>query len=134
MIMTSNGQVQTIQPNKWSYRHVLFDLINNEPVAEKITSDESSDTTYDFINKNTDRRERIAIVTDLKPGYEKIMRKLGFEHQYCTFHLQLNIKGEIKQYFRTKEQKHKSKKNILLGQNLKSKKKLKNTSKKKDTK
>ena len=32
--------------NKWSYRHVLFDLINNEPVAEKITSDESSATTY----------------------------------------------------------------------------------------
>ena len=95
--------------NKWSYRHVLFDLINNEPVAEEITSDESSETTFDFIDKNTRRRERIAIVTDLKPGYEKIMRELGFEHQYCIFHLQLNMKDKIKQYFRTKEQKHKSK-------------------------
>ena len=37
------------------------------------------------------------------------MRELGFEHQYCIFHLQLNIKDKIKQYFRTKEQKHKSK-------------------------
>ena len=33
------------------YRHLLFDLVNNAPIAELLASDESTETTYNFINK-----------------------------------------------------------------------------------
>ena len=36
----------------YHYRLLLFDLINNSPVAELLTLDEDLKTTYDFINKS----------------------------------------------------------------------------------
>ena len=40
-------------------------------------------------------KDRIAIVTDLKLEYDKIMEELGFVHQHCTFHLEKNIKNNM---------------------------------------
>lgn len=94
---------------KWAYRHVLFDLINNRPLAEEITLKENSKTIYQFLNKNTQPYQRKSIVTDLKPEYDKIMTKLGFKHQYCTFHLDLNIIKNINNYLNPKIKKYKNK-------------------------
>ncbi|WP_063720217.1 hypothetical protein [Methanobrevibacter oralis] len=44
-----------------------------------------------FIKNSIKATESIAIVTDLKPGYDKIMREIGFDHQHCTFHLSIII-------------------------------------------
>ena len=48
-----------------------------------------------FLKNSIQPKDRIAIVTDLKPSYDKIMRELGFVHQHCTFHLLLNIYDTI---------------------------------------
>ena len=82
---------------KWYYRHILFDLINRMPIAELITEKEDSATTKNFIKNSIKATESIAIVTDLKPGYDKIMREIGFDHQHCTFHLLLNINEELRE-------------------------------------
>ncbi|WP_042691633.1 IS6 family transposase [Methanobrevibacter oralis] len=82
---------------KWYYRHVLFDLINRMPIAELISEKEDSATTKNFIKNSIKPTESIAIITDLKPGYDKIMRELGFDHQHCTFHLLLNINEELRE-------------------------------------
>ena len=49
----------------------------------------------DFIDMSIPFKDRIAIVTDLKLEYDKIMEELGFVHQHCTFHLEKNIKNKI---------------------------------------
>ena len=82
---------------KWYYRHILFDLINRMPIAELINEKEDSATTKNFIKNSIKATESIAIVTDLKPGYDKIMREIGFDHQHCTFHLLLNINEELRE-------------------------------------
>ena len=85
------------------YRHLLFDLVNNAPVAELLASDEDLKTTYDFINKSIKTTDRKAIVTDLKPGYDGIMHKLGFKHQHCIYHLRLAINERIKKFLKQKD-------------------------------
>ena len=85
------------------YRHLLFDLINNAPVAELLAPDEELKTTYDFINKSLKPIQRTAIVTDLKPGYDTVMQKLGFKHQHCTYHLRLAVNERIKKYLKEKD-------------------------------
>ena len=60
-------------------------------------------TTYDFINKSVKPIDRKAIITDLKPGYDSIMNKLGFKHQHCIYHLQLAINERIKKYLKQKD-------------------------------
>ena len=85
------------------YRHLLFDLVNNAPIAELLAPDESTETTYNFINKTIKPHERKAIVTDLKPGYDTIMRNLGLKHQHCTFHLNLSVNERIRKYLKQKE-------------------------------
>lgn len=74
-----------------------IDLINRMPVAELISEKEDSATTKNFIKNSIKATESIAIVTDLKPGYDKIMREIGFDHQHCTFHLLLNINEELRE-------------------------------------
>ena len=59
-------------------------------------------TTYDFINKSVKPIDRKAIITDLKPGYDSIMNKLGFKHQHCIYHLRLAINERIKKYLKQK--------------------------------
>ena len=85
------------------YRHLLFDLVNNAPVAELLSPNEDLKTSYDFINKSLKPKERKAIVTDLKPGYDSIMMKLGFKHQHCIYHLRLAINERIKKYLKQKD-------------------------------
>ena len=85
------------------YRHLLFALVNNAPVAELLAPDEELKTTYDFINKSLKPIERTGIVTDLKPGYDTVMQKLGFKHQYCTYHLRLAVNQRIKKYLKEKD-------------------------------
>ena len=67
------------------------------PIAELINEKEDSATTKNFIKNSIKATESIAIVTDLKPGYDKIMREIGFDHQHCTFHLLLNINEELRE-------------------------------------
>lgn len=85
------------------YRHLLFDLVNNAPVAELLAPDEELKTTYDFINKSLKPIDRKAIVTGLKPGYDSVMQKLGFKHQHCTYHLRLAINERIKKHLKEKD-------------------------------
>ena len=71
------------------------------PVAELFAEEESNEDVYYLINKYTEPKDRIAIVTDTKPGYDTVMDKLKFKrHQYCVFHFKLNlnkiIRDEIK--------------------------------------
>ena len=81
----------------WYYRHVLFDLYHHIPIAELLTDEENIPIVYDFIKQNIEQKDRIAIVTDLKIGYEDVMKELGFKrHQLCVFHLKLNINKLIK--------------------------------------
>ena len=87
----------------YHYRHLLFDLINNAPVAELLAPDEDLKTTYDFINKSVKPNDRKAIVTDLKPGYDSVMKKLGFKHQHCIYHLRLAINERIKKFLKQKD-------------------------------
>ena len=77
---------------KWKFRHSIYDLVQKMPVAEVFAEEESNDDVYDFINKYIDPKDRIAIVTDTKAGYDTVMNKLKFQrHQYCTFHFKKNL-------------------------------------------
>ena len=85
------------------YRHLLFDLVNWAPVAELLAPDEGSETTYKFLSDSLKPYEMNCIVTDLKPGYDRVMMKLGFKHQHCTFHLSLSVNERIRKYLKQKE-------------------------------
>ena len=77
---------------KWKFRHAIYDLIQRIPIAELFAEEESNKDVYYLINKYTDSKDRIGIVTDTKAGYDKVMRKLEFKrHQYCTFHFKKNL-------------------------------------------
>ena len=89
--------------NVYHYRHLLFDSVNNAPIAELLAHDEDLKTTYDFINQTLKPIDRKAIITDLKPGYDSIMKKLGFKHQHCIYHLRLAINERIKKYLKQKD-------------------------------
>lgn len=84
---------QWIKINKiWRFRHALYDLIQRMPIAELFAEEESNKDVYDFINKYAEPKNRIAIVTDTKAGYDIVMRKLKFKrHQYCIFHFKKNL-------------------------------------------
>ena len=81
---------------KWIFRLKLFDIINNIPVACLISEKETTKIIYDFIDISILLKHRKAIITDLKEGYEQVMRKLGFAHQHCTFHLIKNMTTNLK--------------------------------------
>ena len=81
---------------KWIYRLELFDIINNMPVACLISEKETPKIVEDFIDISIPLKHRKAIITDLKEDYEQVMRKLGFAHQHCTFHLIKNMTTNLK--------------------------------------
>jgi hypothetical protein len=89
--------------DEYHYRHLLFDSVNNAPVAELLADNEDLKTTYDFINRSVKPINRKAIVTDLKPGYDSVMNKLGFKHQHCIYHLRLAINERIKKFLKQKD-------------------------------
>lgn len=41
----------------------------------------------EFIESTIPYHKRKLIVTDLRDEYDSLMDDLGFEHQYCVFHL-----------------------------------------------
>lgn len=77
------------------YRLVLFDLVNNIPLAEAIEDNEEYDTIKNFLIKTVAPKDRIVIVSDNGAGYEKIMDELNFDHQLCTFHLEKHLRNLI---------------------------------------
>ena len=81
---------------KWIFRLELFDIINNMPVACLISEKETPKIIEDFIDISIPLKHRKAIITDLKEDYEQVMRKLGFTHQHCTFHLIKNMTANLK--------------------------------------
>ena len=93
---------QWVKINKeWKYRHVLFDLVQQMPIAELYTNEDNNEIVEDFIAKNTEQIDRIGIVTDLKHGYDKIMHNLKFKrHQFCIFHFKLSINKLIREHLR----------------------------------
>ena len=86
---------------KWIYYYVLFDIIKRVPVASYLTDSITNDKIKNFIDKSIPSKNRIAIITDLKPGYDKVMRELGFVHQHCTFHLLQRIWDKIYKHIDT---------------------------------
>ena len=55
------------------------------PIAELFKEEETNEDVYYLINKYIKPKDRIAIVTDTKSGYDIVMRKLKFKrHQYCV--------------------------------------------------
>ena len=81
---------------KWIYRLELFDILNNVPVACLVSEKETPKIIEDFIDISIPLKHRKAIITDLKEDYEQVMRKLGFAHQHCTFHLIKNMTTNFK--------------------------------------
>lgn len=81
---------------KFAYRLSLIDIVKYLPVAEAVVKNEDEDTIYDFINKSIPTGIRKGIITDSKPGYDKVMVRLNFNHhQHCTFHLLQRINDKI---------------------------------------
>ena len=92
---------------KFYYRLVLFDIVENMPIAECIVEKENNETIYEFINRSLPGHKRTAIVTDSKNGYSTVMRKLGFKHhQHCIFHLLQRIVDKIKKKIKKSLQKY----------------------------
>lgn len=88
--------VQWIRINKkWHYRHVLFNIVHKIPIAELLAKKEDFKRTKNFFKISIQPKDSIAIVMDLKPSYDKIMRELGFIYHYCTFHLLQNSYNTI---------------------------------------
>ena len=91
---------------KWRFRHALYDIVQKIPVAELFTEEETNEDVYYLINKYTKLKDRIAIVTDTKTGYNKVMDELEFDrHQYCVFHFKLNLNKLIKDEIKKRKQK-----------------------------
>ena len=65
----------------WYFRHVLFDICHHIPIVELFTDEEKILIVREFIKENTKQKDRMAIVTDLKIGYEDIMEELEFKRQ-----------------------------------------------------
>lgn len=91
--------------SKWKYRHVLFDLVHQVPIAELFSDNESNKTINNFIEKTIPTHQRNGIVTDLKPSYNKIMHQIGFKHQHCQFHFKQIISRHKTEYLQKEEKK-----------------------------
>lgn len=91
----------------WYYRHVLFDIINKILIAELLIDNEDDETVENFIKNNIPSHKRMAIITDLKKSYDKIIDKLGFIHQKCTFHLSQNILDKVTTFLNKNKTKFK---------------------------
>lgn len=85
---------------KWIYYLIIFDIVNNVPVASMLTKKLDTDIIKNFIKNSISDKDRVAIITDLKPEYDSIMNELSFVHQHCTFHLEKNIKTKMKEEIR----------------------------------
>jgi transposase-like protein len=94
-----------IDGEKWKYRYVLFDLIYDLPIAEALYDDMKTDTIKEFIESSIPHHKRKLIVTDTRDEYDSLMTQLGFEHQYCSFHLIKNINKKIQEHLNKTKRK-----------------------------
>ena len=69
------------------YRLTLFDSMSNIPVSEEIVEDREYDTIYTFLKEVLKNKPHLAITTDHRREYKKMMDDLNVEHQLCIFHL-----------------------------------------------
>ncbi len=91
---------------KWRFRHTIYDLVQIMPIAELFTEEDSNEDVHKFINKYIDPKDRIAIVTDTKSGYDSVMQRLKFKrHQYCTFHFKKNLNELVRTEIRERKRK-----------------------------
>ena len=60
-------------------------------ITEALYDNMEPKTIQEFIENNIPHHKRTLIVTDLKDEYGNLMNDLGFELQYCSFHLIKNI-------------------------------------------
>ena len=80
----------------WNYLHVLTDIDKNEIVAIKLTKDEETNTSTNFVKEALRIGSAKAIVTDLKPGYLKISNELNMKHQLCSIHFRKAVSEKIR--------------------------------------
>ena len=58
----------------YRYRLVLFDLVNNRPLAEDIYDKENKDIIRKFLITSVTPKDRKAIITDKGTGYESLWK------------------------------------------------------------
>jgi hypothetical protein len=72
------------------YRLTLLDAKTQQPLADELFDDKSSETIKKFLRDNLDASEPVLIVTDFDPRYPEILKEVFGEklvHQYCLMHL-----------------------------------------------
>jgi len=79
------------------YRLTLFDHITNVAVEEGIVETLESKEIDGFLRRALEGKPLIAITTDGRRDYQKIVKELGAVHQSCIFHL---IKDMLKDLYR----------------------------------
>jgi hypothetical protein len=72
------------------YRLTLLDAKTQQPLADELFDDKSSETIKEFLQKNLDTSEPVFIVTDFDKRYPDTLKEVFGEklvHQYCLMHL-----------------------------------------------
>ena len=72
------------------YRLTLLDAKAQQPLADELFDDKSSETIKKFLQDNLDTSEPVFIITDFDPRYPEILKEVFGEklvHQYCLMHL-----------------------------------------------
>jgi transposase-like protein len=103
---------------KWMYRLALFDIQNNILVKEKISIKLNSFVVKSFLKEIKGKIPIIAITTDHKPYYRKILDDLKIKHQLCIFHFKKEINTRIKKIKRKNNINASEIKQIISNKNL----------------
>ena len=72
------------------YRLILLDTKTQQPLADELFDDESSETIKKFLQDNLDTAEPVFTVTGFDTKYPEILKDVFGEklvHQYCLMHL-----------------------------------------------
>ena len=72
------------------YRLTILDARTQQPLADELFDDKSSETIKKFLQDNLDTSDPVFIVTDFDPRYPEILKEVFGEklvHQYCLMHL-----------------------------------------------
>ena len=85
---------------EWMYRYALFDSKLNIPVVEELMDNQRFKTTEEFLEENLKFRYVKCITTDGHPHYKRILSKLLYKHQTCTFHTKQEINHKIKRFIK----------------------------------
>lgn len=97
MLLIVYGLIDELSKN-YVYFLALFDVHHRTLVDYKIVEHETSEEVYKFLHDATLNQPRIAITTDLHNAYRKPIQDLGFQHQFCEFHIKQNINKYIYDY------------------------------------